>query len=111
MSLPPLTVRAALERFLAELKPDQAEYDDWYDNTIEHRREGDPFDDYRIVSSWLKDGSHATLATQLMFDALHDAQTEIKEMLEDYADEPEEDSSAHRTLKKLQAAMYKANYS
>lgn len=111
MSLPPLPVRAALERILEDLKPDQEEYDDWYDNTVEHRRDGHPFDDYRIVKNWLEDASSAQLATQQMVDALQDAEIEIKEMLDDYADEPEEDTSAHRTLGKIRAAIYKAHWS
>jgi hypothetical protein len=111
MSLPPLTVRAALGRILEDLKPDPEEYDDWYDNTIEHRRAEHPFDDYRIVSTWLKDSSDTVLATQQMYDALQDAETEIMEMLEDLCDEPQEDIGVHRTLATIRAATHKAHYS
>ena len=40
-----------------------------------------------------------------MLDALHDAETEIENMLEDFSEEPEEDISAHRTLTKIRAAI------
>ncbi len=43
-----------------------------------------------------------------MLDALYDAEMEIQEMLQDYAKQPEDDSSAHKTLKVIRAAIEKA---
>jgi hypothetical protein len=43
-----------------------------------------------------------------MLDALYDAEMEIQEMLEDYSKQPQEDSSAHRTLKAIRVAIEKA---
>jgi hypothetical protein len=99
----PQNVREALERVLDYIKPDQAEYDDWYFVTREDKRAGHPYDDYRMLRNWLDDGA-VTLNTQ-MLDALKDAETEIENMLEDFADEPEDDVSAHRTLATIRAAI------
>ena len=43
-----------------------------------------------------------------MLDALYDAEMEIQEMLQDYSKQPEEDSSAHKTLKTIRGAIENA---